>query len=430
MKKILILMLIVFALAGVYGAIPQQLGIQGRLTDSSGNALSGAYSMQFKIYNTASGGSALYDSGSLNVNADGNGIYDIILTGVNLPFGEQYFLGITVGSDSEMTPRINLTSSPYTFRTNVSDYLNFSRNYQMGNLSVEKRIIFNAGSEIQQNRTNALRILGNLSVQKNISAGYFFGDGSGLTNIPSYNATYNSWAGNISTNWTTKVFNKYNDAWSSTYNSTYASYNSTYNATYNSWAGNVSTNWTTKVFNKYNSTWDESGLLSANYVPYTGANADVNLGTRNLDASIITGTVFKSDSYIAKTGTDNYLFSWDNGNSEIDVWQNMNLGNKNITTTGRFTGSGAGLTNIASYNATYNSWAGNISTNWTTKIFDKYNSTWDESGLLASNYVPYTGASQGLNMNGKNISGVRNVTFMGGGADIRWDGTKLIIRVT
>jgi len=49
------------------------------------------------------------------VDNDSNGIYNIVLTNVNLNFFTQYYLGVAVGNDSEMTPRINLTSSPYAF---------------------------------------------------------------------------------------------------------------------------------------------------------------------------------------------------------------------------------------------------------------------------------------------------------------------------
>jgi len=49
------------------------------------------------------------------------GVYDVVLKDVDLPFSEQYYLGITVESDAEMVPRINLTSSPYAYMAqNVS----------------------------------------------------------------------------------------------------------------------------------------------------------------------------------------------------------------------------------------------------------------------------------------------------------------------
>ncbi|MFA5542731.1 MAG: hypothetical protein WDA47_03095 [Bacilli bacterium] len=94
---------------------PQTFNIHGKLTDSNGFPLSGSYSMIFKIYNVPSGGSALYTT-TKTVNCDSEGIYSVVLDNVNLPFNVQYYLGISVGGDSEMTPRIVLTSTPYAFR--------------------------------------------------------------------------------------------------------------------------------------------------------------------------------------------------------------------------------------------------------------------------------------------------------------------------
>lgn len=36
---------------------------------------------------------------------------------LNLPFDKQYWLGVTVGTDPELTPRIQLTSSPYSLNS-------------------------------------------------------------------------------------------------------------------------------------------------------------------------------------------------------------------------------------------------------------------------------------------------------------------------
>ncbi|MGC9309265.1 MAG: hypothetical protein ACP5D2_01045, partial [Candidatus Nanoarchaeia archaeon] len=152
---------------GLVSAIPQDISINGKLTDSSGQALDGSYSVDFKIYNQATGGSALW-SDSKTIETNSNGVYYTTLKDVNLSFDEDYYLGINVESDGEMSPRINLSSSPYAFRANVSDYLDANRNYQVGNMS----------------------------------AGYFIGDGSLLSNVnytetdPYYfsnpNAYYNS----------------------------------------------------------------------------------------------------------------------------------------------------------------------------------------------------------------------------------------------
>ncbi len=136
MKKsnLLFIILLVVLISNFISAVPQTIGVQGKLTDASNTALSGTHTMVFKIYNVATGGNALY-SASQSVSTDSNGIYNVILNNLNLTFAEQYYLGIQVESDSEMIPRINLTSSPYAFRANITDYLDSSRNYEMQNLT-------------------------------------------------------------------------------------------------------------------------------------------------------------------------------------------------------------------------------------------------------------------------------------------------------
>ena len=100
-------------------AVPSTMNIQGELKSSTGAVQTGTFTFEFNIYDVATGGTSLWDeTQSLSVS---QGIYDTILNDVDLSFDRQYWLGITVDTDSEMTPRINLTSVPYAFRANISD---------------------------------------------------------------------------------------------------------------------------------------------------------------------------------------------------------------------------------------------------------------------------------------------------------------------
>ena len=93
-------------------AVTGSINYQGRLTDSAGNPLSGPYSVTFKLYETSTGGTALRSRARSVEVTDG-------LFNTNINFGTTYFdgralwLGITVGSDSEMTPRQRLRPVPY-----------------------------------------------------------------------------------------------------------------------------------------------------------------------------------------------------------------------------------------------------------------------------------------------------------------------------
>ncbi len=94
---------------------PKLVNYQGYLTDSVGAPITGTRSMVFGLYNAASAGSLLWSETQASVPVS-NGIYQVNLgsvTPLNLSFDQQYYLGIAVGGDPEMTPRQPLTSAPY-----------------------------------------------------------------------------------------------------------------------------------------------------------------------------------------------------------------------------------------------------------------------------------------------------------------------------
>src|SRR4030067_2468809 len=116
-----ILMIVVaLLLLGVsygYAAIPYTINYQGYLTDSGGNPVNGTVSMIFKIYTES--GTLLWTETQNSVSVN-NGIYNVTLGSANttlgtLNFDIPYFLGVTVGTDPEMTPRQPLTSVVYAF---------------------------------------------------------------------------------------------------------------------------------------------------------------------------------------------------------------------------------------------------------------------------------------------------------------------------
>ncbi|MBU2573731.1 MAG: hypothetical protein KKH28_06635, partial [Elusimicrobia bacterium] len=97
-------------------AAPSLLNYQGRLVDAIGNPLSGTYSITFSIYGVATGGPAVWtETQSLALD---NGIFNASL-GASTALAPSVFssdtryLGVTVGSDAEMTPRTRLLSVPY-----------------------------------------------------------------------------------------------------------------------------------------------------------------------------------------------------------------------------------------------------------------------------------------------------------------------------
>ncbi len=110
--------IIVFFLSTAYvQAQGVKLSIQGILKKSNGNAVSdGTYAMTFKLYNVSEAGTALWSEVHPSVTVSG-GLYSAVLgsvTSLDLPFNEDYYLGITIANTPEMGPRQQITTAPYT----------------------------------------------------------------------------------------------------------------------------------------------------------------------------------------------------------------------------------------------------------------------------------------------------------------------------
>ncbi len=98
-------------------SIPSKISYQGVLTDNSGTPLNGTFTMQFGLYTTPSGGSALWsETQSVVCSA---GIFNVLLGAINpitIAFDAPYYLDITV-QGTVLSQRIELASSGYSFNT-------------------------------------------------------------------------------------------------------------------------------------------------------------------------------------------------------------------------------------------------------------------------------------------------------------------------
>ena len=102
-----------------WAQVPATISYQGVLTDSEGNILSdGNYDLYFNLYDSFFNGNILWsESQTINLR---NGIFNVILgefVPITLPFDKQYWLGVSIGTDPELTPRIQLTASPYSMNS-------------------------------------------------------------------------------------------------------------------------------------------------------------------------------------------------------------------------------------------------------------------------------------------------------------------------
>ena len=94
---------------------------QGRLADKNGAPLTQTVNMIFRLYAAASGGSPLWEeqwTGANSVQVS-DGLFNVMLGSVTpippsvITGNSNLFLGITVGTDSEMSPRVQLGSVPF-----------------------------------------------------------------------------------------------------------------------------------------------------------------------------------------------------------------------------------------------------------------------------------------------------------------------------
>jgi hypothetical protein len=100
------------------------ISYQGRLADSIGTPLTGYYNMEFRIYDVPTGGVPLWEefwTGGNSVQIS-DGLFNVMLGSINNTLAsaieghDELYLGITVGTDSEMTPRVQLGSVPFAMQ--------------------------------------------------------------------------------------------------------------------------------------------------------------------------------------------------------------------------------------------------------------------------------------------------------------------------
>jgi microcystin-dependent protein len=121
--KISTLLIILFTYIGA-SAQQVKLSMQGILKNFNGTIVAdGNYTLDFKIYTTTSGGSAIWAE-SQTITTDG-GVYNTVLgatpQGLSdlqiLPFNVPYFVGITVLGSPEITPRAELNGTAIVIRS-------------------------------------------------------------------------------------------------------------------------------------------------------------------------------------------------------------------------------------------------------------------------------------------------------------------------
>ncbi len=143
--------IIILSATFVSADTPLLITYQGSLSDSESNPVTnGAYLIQFRLYDNPTGGTELWSSSFRQVEVL-NGLFSYNL-GDTIPFPASLFseysdlwLGIKVGTDSELSPRTKLTSAGYALHALRADtalnvignkYVEIAGDEMTGNLQV------------------------------------------------------------------------------------------------------------------------------------------------------------------------------------------------------------------------------------------------------------------------------------------------------
>jgi len=334
------------------GPIPQTINLHGKLTNSTGSAVNGTYNMTFRIYDAATGGAKLWESVNNSVVVDSSGVYSYILNPVNISFKGDYYLGVQINDESEMTPLINLTSTPYSYRANITDNLDSTANYQVANLSADffigngslltdvclsngtgclasgtdtqksgdDDLLYNDSTAIYFNRTKAAEDLdvNSSTWWAGISgwvSGWFYESGDDLTfNETKLNETIDD-RGSANN-------------WSSTYNATYdakVTDNSSWNESY------ADTLYADISVVTDNESWNES-YADGLYVDIAGDTMTGDLSTKNL-------TVTEKITFALGEVIDNIVDGWVRITGGLNVTGNAIVGG-DLNVSGNITGTG------------------------------------------------------------------------------------------
>ena len=131
LRSILIAALMIICATLMSADIPRRISYQGYLTSTGGAPVTdGTYQLSFTLYDSGNGGSSIWSEthGSVPVES---GAFHAILGSVNpidLPFDKTYYLEVTIlsgpgiGSAETISPRSELTSSPYAIRSDSAQY--------------------------------------------------------------------------------------------------------------------------------------------------------------------------------------------------------------------------------------------------------------------------------------------------------------------
>ncbi|MEE9442702.1 MAG: hypothetical protein V3V99_08540 [candidate division Zixibacteria bacterium] len=134
MKNTISILVLAVVLASMsFAQIPQIINYQGRLTDTGGEPVpDGPYLINFVLYSGEASDDTLWFSGQQSIQVT-DGLFSYQL-GSNNPLpsdffgpGSEPFLGVTIESDPEISPRTRITSAAFSWHSHTSDTAGVAR---------------------------------------------------------------------------------------------------------------------------------------------------------------------------------------------------------------------------------------------------------------------------------------------------------------
>ncbi|QSQ11940.1 hypothetical protein [Myxococcus landrumensis] len=126
--SVLVLVLLTVGTRPVFAQeAPRTMAFQGRLVRADGSPEGSPQDITFALYATATGGAPLWQESHVGVPVT-NGYYAVVL-GASVPLRDdvmkrnELHLGVTLAGQSELIPRLPLTSVPFALRANDSQRL-------------------------------------------------------------------------------------------------------------------------------------------------------------------------------------------------------------------------------------------------------------------------------------------------------------------
>jgi len=124
-RNLLTIILVIILASVAMGEVPKMINYQGRLITNLGAPIDTTVSIVFTIYDDSTGGNSKWTETQSSVTST-DGLFNVLLGSVNSIMdtvfnNDSRYLGITVGTDPEISPRTQIVSVGYALHAKTAD---------------------------------------------------------------------------------------------------------------------------------------------------------------------------------------------------------------------------------------------------------------------------------------------------------------------